>query len=50
MSEIVYDNPIGKCDHEVLTFELYINFSIIDNANMYQCNVDKGRYNVIQNN
>ena len=38
MSEIVRDKPIGKSDHEVLDFELRINFNVIDNANMYQYN------------
>ena len=44
--EIVHDNQIGKSDHDLLTFELYINFNVTDSDNMYQYNLKKGRYNV----
>ena len=38
VSEIVHDNPIGKSYHEVITFELHINFYVTESANMYQYN------------
>ena len=28
VSEIVHDNPIGKSDHELFTFELHINLNV----------------------
>ena len=45
--EIVHDKLIGKSGHEAIAFELYININVIDNANIYQCNLEKGRYNVM---